>query len=168
MPFDFNNRPWPAGDETFFHNTVPLPLLQIGPHCVSTVLGSITGERPESLQGIINAQDPITWSSALQKWGMKLAYCPIDVRKLMHYMTELVALDDLFALSYYSTLDKNKILGEPNENGWVCSSHIVIMHRSEIIDPAKGTSVHAFEHECNEYHTKRIFRVVPESYHRSI
>ena len=90
---------------------------------------------------------------------MKLAYIPFDARKLKFYMDELVSLDDLFLLSYYSGLSL-EILRDPDENGWVCESHVVILHRDQIIDPASGESRPAFDHWCNGCHTKRIFRVV--------
>jgi len=116
----------------------------------------------------MNTQDPVSWSEALQKWDMKLAYCPTDARKLKHYMKELVALDDLFTLSYYTPPNPNAILGEPNSDGWVTSFHIVILHRSKILDPLSGTETEAFDHPCNDYHTKRIFRVVPADHLRGL
>jgi len=83
-------------------------------------------------------------------------------------MKELVALDDLFTLSYYTTNDPNAILGEPNNSGWLTDSHIVVLHRSKILDPKSGKETEAFDHECNQYHTKRIFRVVPAEYPRGL
>jgi len=76
---------------------------------------------------------------ALAKHGMKLAYCPTDVRKLKHYLPELIALDDGFTLSYYTTRDPPKILAEPNADGWVTGSRIVLLHRDQILDTATGT-----------------------------
>ena len=99
---------------------------------------------------------------------MQFAYCPTDARKLRFYIPELIELDDLFTLSYYTTSDQHTILGAPNNSGWVCGSHIVVMHRNRILDPATGTVTMASEHHCNEYHTKRIFRVVPAGYHRRL
>ena len=83
------------------------PFLQSGLTCVSTTLGSLTGNGPEhflNLQrdGKLNTEDPVSWSEVLKPFEMKLAYLPFDGRKLRFYMDELVALDDLFLLSYYS------------------------------------------------------------------
>ncbi len=69
---------------------------------------------------------------------MKLAYCPTDVRKIRFYVPELLALDDLFTLSYYTPPDSRSILADPGEDGWVCGSHIVVLHRDEVLDPASG------------------------------
>ncbi|CAF1333805.1 unnamed protein product [Rotaria sordida] len=148
----------------YFENTHPTR--QTGPHCVSTVLAMLTGKKPEDFQGKMNTQDPCSWSRVLQPYGMKLAYCPMDVRKLKFYMDKLIAFDDLFTLSYYTTLDPKEILADPDNAGWITGSHIVILHRNQIIDPVLGRTTPALEHECNDYHTKRIFRVVPCDYVR--
>jgi hypothetical protein len=132
------------------------------------VLGILTGAPPEKFQGAINTQDPVSWSEALKAWDMKLAYCPADVRKLKHYMKELVALDALFTLSYYTTIEPDEILADPDSSGWVTGSHIVILHRDKILDPMSGSERGAFEHECNDYHTKRIFRVVSVEHPRGL
>ena len=168
MSFDPSCHLWPDKNEKYFPDAELIPLLQIGPNCVSTSLGILTCNRPQKFQGSINSQDPTSWSLALQEYGMKLAYCPNDARKLKFYMPELLELDDLFTLSYYTTLDKNVILGDPNAHGWICSSHIVILHRDKIIDPQTGDTTNARDHACNEYHTKRIFRVIPCLHNRGL
>lgn len=168
MPYDATCLLWPRKDEAFFRDKTFQVRRQIGPHCVSTVLGILTGEQPEYFHGIINTQDPVSWSESLIPFGMKLAYCPTDVRKIKHYINELVSYDDLFTLSYYTTLDPNAILGEPDDRGWVTGSHIVILHRNRILDPQNGDEIDAFHHPCNEYHTKRIFRVVPAGHPRGL
>ena len=168
MPYDAISPLWPQSNEPFFRDRTFEPIRQSGPHCVSTVLAMLTGTSPETFQGKINTQDPVSWSEALRQWGMKLAYCPADVRKLKYYMKELVALDDLFTLSYYTTNDPSAILGKPDSRGWITGSHIVILHRSKILDPQSGRETEAFEHECNKYHTKRIFRVVPADHSRGL
>lgn len=168
MPFDMKSQLWPDAKERFFTDRELRVMRQTGPHCVSTSLAILTGADPEQFQGVVNTQDPISWSDAIAEWGMQFAYCPTDARRLRFYIPELIALDDLFTLSYYTTLDGDTILGDPNDRGWVCGSHIVVMHRDKILDPASGTVTSANEHHCNDYHTKRIFRVVPASYHRRL
>jgi len=135
---------------------------------VSTTLAMLTGKTPEDFQGKMNTQDPYSWSQVLQPYGIKLAYCPSDIRKLKFYMNELVAMDDLFTLSYYTSTDGEDILGDPDSKGWITGSHIVILHRDQIFDPATGTMTPAFEHYCNDYHTKRIFRTVPSDHPRGL
>jgi len=130
------------------------------------VLAMLTGQPPEMFQDHVNTQDPVSWSSALRPYGLRLAYCPTDVRRLCFYLPELVALDDLFTLSYYSPTDGATILQDPDTNDWVCSSHIVVLHRSEILDPAKGEGLDARSHPCGDHHTKRIFRLVPAEHER--
>lgn len=82
MPYDANCRLWPPSDESYFRDRIIRALQQTGPHCVSTVLAMLTGDAPETFQGKVNTQDPVSWSDALMRYGMKLAYCPTDVRKL--------------------------------------------------------------------------------------
>ena len=168
MPYDHNCHLWQNRDDVFFGNLDLLPQQQVGPHCVSTSLAILTGSTPEEFQGVVNTQNPSSWSDKLQEWDMKLAYCPTDTRKLKYYMPELVELDDLFTLSYYTTTREEQILSDPDENGWITGSHIVILHRDKIFDPANGQVTNAMEHHCNQYYTKRIFRVVPGHYKRGL
>lgn len=160
MPYDHASNLWPTDGDCFFRDRDVSPIRQYGLHCVSTVLAMLTSQSPETFQGRMNTQDPVSWSAALSDYGMKLAYCPTDVRKLCFYLPELIRLDDLFTLSYYSPID-HSILDDPDENGWVCGSHIVILHRSRILDPASGRSCDAWGHDCGNHFTKRVFRVVP-------
>jgi len=160
MGYSKNSHLWPEAGEVFFREHVITPLCQSGPHCVATCLAMLTGACPEQFIDKVNTQDPVAWSEALQAYGMKLAYCPTDARKLKFYSEELLAIDDLFTISYYTTVDASRILRDPDENGWVCGSHIVILHRGMIYDPATGKVASLLEHQGQECHTKRIFRVV--------
>lgn len=168
MPYDMNSQLWPNLHEVFFRDRELRVIRQTGPHCVSTSLAILTGATPEEFQGTVNTQDPTSWSDKIKEWGIQFAYCPTDARKLRFYLPELLERDDLFTLSYYTTLEADRLLGDPNERGWICGSHIVVMHRDKILDPASGMVVKANDHQCNDYHTKRIFRVVPAGYKRSL
>ncbi len=168
MSADATSCLWPEDGENFFREKGFQPVQQSANHCVAASLAILTGETEAHFQGKVNTQNPVSWSDALRRWSMKLAYCPTDVRKLEHYMKELVRHDDLFALSYYTRLEPAEILGEPDRSGWVTGSHIVILHRDQILDPAKGTSTKASDHSCRERHTKRIFRVVPADHARGL
>jgi len=167
VEFDKKASLWNA-DETFFRYKKFNPKKQEGPSCVATVLSILADEQPAYFQERINTQDPVSWSDALVPFSMKLAYCPTDCRKVMHYANQLLLIDDLFFISYYTPKDPWAILGDPDQDGWVCGSHIVICHRSNIIDPAKGTQTPLLEHKSMNRHTKRIFRIVPESHKRGI
>jgi hypothetical protein len=168
MPYDTKSQLWSTEGEAFFRDRVFHAQKQSGPHCVTTVLAMLTGLPAEVFQGKVNTQDPASWSQALGVSGMKLAYCPTDVRKLRHYMDELRRMDDLFTLSYYTTTDHVRMLGEPDDRGWLTGSHIVILHRRLILDPRSGNVEEAPAHPCNGFHTKRIFRVVPVNHARGL
>ena len=168
MPYDRTTGLWPSTGEHFFREQRIASILQSGPHCVSTVLGMLTGAESERFQGKINTQDPGSWSQALSKWNMKLAYCPSDVRKVKFYLPELLAIDDLFTISYFTPHEPSDILADPSEDGWICGSHIVILHRDRIFDPAGGNACRFQEHDCLECHTKRVFRVVPLIHERGL
>jgi hypothetical protein len=172
MSFDLSARLWSNRKEHFFRERYFKPVKQAGPHCVSTVLAILTGKRSSYFlrlqsNGELNTQDPFSWSVFLRPFGMKLAYTPFDVRKLRFYMDELVSMDDLFLLCYY-TGRRTDMLRSPDEKGWICGSHVVVLHRDQIIDPFGGEVVHAFDHHCNERHTKRIFRIVPADHPRGL
>jgi len=168
MAYDLNNQLWLNKSEHFFQDEYITPVLQDGPHCVSTSLAILTGAEPEDFQGVVNTQDPISWSQSLGLYGMKLAYCPTDARRLEFYMSELIELDDLFTLSYYTARDEYEILSDPGDRGWIGGSHVVVMHRDQIYDPARGNVSDALKHHANIYHTKRIFRVVPIDHQRGV
>jgi hypothetical protein len=104
----------------------------------------LTGTGPESFEGEINTQNPVTWSDALMPFGMKLAYCPSDIRKLKFYLNELVELDDLFLLCYYTDHESLDFLDDPDQNGWIGHSHVVILYQNLILDPQTGKKILRF------------------------
>lgn len=167
MPYDDSTPLWPTTEEHYFHDTEFTSRTQHGYNCVSIALAVLTGEEPEFFQRTINTQDPVSWSEALHPFGMKLAYCPFDVRRLKFYVDELIQLDDLFLLCYYLLADES-ILSDPDSTGWVCGSHVVILHRDLILDSLIGIPAPANQHSCGEHYTKRIFRVVPVDHQRGV
>jgi hypothetical protein len=159
---------WSNTKEFFYKEKIFKPLRQSGPHCVSTALAILAEVKPEDFQNEkVNTQDPVSWSLALQQYGMKLAYCPCDLRKIKLYMDELIEFDDLFLLCYYIPTG-NTILEDPDDKGWICGSHVVIMHRDKIIDSMYGINMFAKEHSCNNHYTKRLFRVIPQEHQRGL
>ena len=164
MPHDRNAPLWPNDTDSFFRDRRLTPRPQAPKQCVATTLAMLTGSDPEHFVGRINTQDPRTWSAALAEWGVRLAYCPTDARQLLHYRDELLRLDDLFTLSYYTPADPADILKPPAEDGWLCGSHVVLLHRGTILDPQGGYDLPAPDHGCWDHHTKRVFRVVPAGY----
>ena len=146
---------------------------QIGPSCVATTLAMIartTGADVEAddFKTITNSQSPHSWSNALKPYGMQLAYCNHDARRIEHYIDELVELNDLFFLCFYSV----NPLSDPDANGKLCTAHIVTMHNDTIYDTAKhsgsGGVVLANDYTRLERPTKRIFRVVPLGHPRCV
>ena len=146
---------------------------QIGPSCVATTLAMIartTGADvgADDFKTITNSQSPHSWSNALKPYGMQLAYCNHDVRRIEHYIDELVELDDLFFLCFYSVNPPS----DPDANGKLCTAHIVTMHNDTIYDTAKqsgsGGVVLANDYTRLERQTKRIFRVVPLGHPRCV
>ena len=164
MPHDRNAPLWPNDTDSFFRDRRLTPRSQAPKQCVATTLAMLADRDPEHFVGRINTQDPRTWSAALAEWGMRLAYCPTDARQLRHYRDELLRLDDLFTVSYYTPADPHDILRPPSADGWVCGSHVVLLHRGTILDPQGGYDLPASDHGCWDHHTKRIFRVVPAGY----
>lgn len=168
MAHDLKSHLWTNKTDSFFRDHKFEPIKQSGKHCVPASLAILTNKKSEEFQNDkVNTQDPYSWSEALRLSGMRLAYCPSDVRKLKFYMPELIELNDLFLLCYYSPTDST-ILDDPDEKGWVCGSHVVVLHRDKIVDPKYGNITDATKHECNDHHTKRLFRVLPDSHARGL
>lgn len=146
---------------------------QRGPSCVATTLSLIANARgatttPEDFKAVTNSQAPHTWSQALKPYGMQLAYCNTDLRRLEYFIEELVEEDDLFLLSFYS----HDPPSDPQPSGKLVTAHIVTLHRDTVYDTAKdadaGGVVKAVDYARLERQTKRIFRVVPLYHPRCI
>lgn len=165
--YDYNSSLWPVKEHFFRDFEFHWDHIDSG-NCVVQVLSLLTGDKMMDLADRINTQDPHSWSESLKPHGLKLAYCPTDVRKLSFYMEELINHDDLFLLCYYTVRASVDILSDPDEKGWICGSHIVVLHRSRILSPTLKMSRDARNHPCNGMHTKRIFRVVPAGHPRGL
>ena len=160
-------------DAPFFDDLKLQHVRQVGPSCVATTLSMVanaTGAKttPEDFKAVTNSQAPHTWSEALKPYGMQLAYCNHDLRRLAYFVDELVELNDLFFLCFYSEDPPS----DPNASGKLCTAHIVTMHRGTVYDTAKaahfGGVCHAHDYSRLERQTKRIFRVVPLHHPRCV
>ncbi len=167
---------WPdpgSNDGPFFHDLNLQHIKQQGPSCVPTTLAMIakaTGAlvSPEDIMLEINSQAPHTWSDALSPYGMQLAYCNTDVRRLSHIVDELVTLDDLFLVSFYS---EDPPFDPPLGSGKLCTAHIVTLHRDIIFDTAKTKirgKVPAITYPRINNPIKRVFRVLPLGHRRCL
>jgi len=99
---------------------------------------------------------------------MKLAYCPTDLRRLKYFIPEMLEIDDLFAIGIYSPENVIGIGREPDEKGWVCGSHFIVMHRDRIFDTARDEPVTAAKYPRLECYVKRIFRILPDWHSRGL
>jgi hypothetical protein len=167
--FDAHTSLWsPSEASPHFHHLCLTHRVQIGGTCVSTGLSLLTKEEPVDVRAHLNTQDPISWSRYLQRHGMKLAYCATDLRRLRHYVNELLAHDDLFTLSTYSPSSAHDIGEEPDRNGWICGSHFVVLHRDTVYDTRFAHPVPLREYCDLDRYVKRLFRVVPASHVRGL
>jgi len=167
--FDHSTALWSPPEATpHFHGLRLAHRVQIGGSCVSTGLSLLTGEDPSQVRPQLNTQDPVSWSRYLQGHGMKLAYCPTDLRRLRHYVSELLAHDDLFTLSMYSPTDARHIGAEPDASGWVCGSHFVVLHRDMVYDTCCQAPVPLRDYGNLDHYVKRLFRVVPAQHARGL
>ena len=77
-------------------------------------------------------------------------------------------LDDLFTISTYSPTCPSFIGAEPDDTGWICGSHFVVLHRETIYDSVLDGPVPLSEYsDCTRY-VKRLFRVVPKDHPRGL
>lgn len=167
--FDHASSLWPSeSGERFFPELSIRHRTQMGGSCVSTGLSLLTGQAPADVRQQINTQDPVSWSQYLQGHGMKLAYCPSDLRRLRHYKAQLLALDDLFTLSTYSSQDPEVIGADPSESGWVCGSHFVVLHRHTVYDTRYSEPIALNDYGNLNRYVKRLFRVVPAAHGRGL
>lgn len=167
--FDAHTLLWSPPEHTpHFHHLRLTHRVQIGGSCVSTGLSLLTGEEPVEVRAQLNTQDPVSWSRYLQRHGMKLAYCPTDLRRLHHYVDELLAHDDLFTLSTYSPGNPLDIGEEPDSSGWICGSHFVVLHGDMVYDTRYPHPIPLREYEDLNRYVKRLFRVVPADHERGL
>lgn len=174
LEYDARAALWPAvpghevSDGAFFRGLSLTHRVQVGGSCVSTGLSLLTGETPDQVRQRVNTQDPVSWSRYLQGHGMKLAYCPTDLRRLKHHVPELLQHDDLFTLSTYSPNDASGIGAEPDAFGWVCGSHFVVLHRNMVFDTCLPQPVPLPVYAGCDRYVKRVFRVVPAQHERGL
>lgn len=152
---------WPDNSQPFFPSlqldSAPVP----GTFSIASIIASLTGGDLEAIMNKVGANDPVSWSLVLEDYGMKLAYCPTDIRRVIHYLDELVALNDVFILTYYTPERPPRILAEPDNLGWICGMHSVLVVREMVYDPYLDIRQRIYAHHCRHFHTKSIFRVVP-------
>jgi len=165
MDYNKSCKLWPYGRDKYYADKKIKPQTQEGGTCVSTCLSMLTDIDVKKIvalvsKGELNTQDPRSWSRWLRSYGMKLAYLPTDCRKLRFYVDELLDINDLFTISIY-TGSQDEILKDPDDQDWVCWSHIVLLHGDRIYDPKNGSAKLAKDHDYCKVHTKRIFRVIP-------
>ena len=163
--FDQHADLWPDGaGENFYPQLKLAHRVQIGGSCVSTSLSLLTGEAPAAIRQQINTQSPVSWSRYLHHYGMQFAYCAHDFRKLKYYVGDLLTLDDLFALSTYSPVNPLHIGSEPDNSGWVCGSHFVLLLRGMVHDTRFPEPVRLSGYCDLDRYVKRIFRIVPAAH----
>jgi len=91
LAFDYASSLWPTTPvEKFFPDLTIQHCQQTGGSCVATGLSLLTRQPPETVRQHINTQNPVSWSHYLQSHGMKLAYCPTDLRRLRFYRGRIV------------------------------------------------------------------------------
>ena len=142
--------------------------LQVGGSCVSTGISVITHKEPREIRDSINTQSPMSWSDYLRPFGWKLAYCNTDLRRLSNYVDELLHWDDLFVVCTYSPQDAQDIGEEPDGDGWICSSHFMLLQGAMIYDTRFSEPIPLTEHRDLNRYVKRIFRVVPVDHPRGL
>ena len=171
-PLWYEERPGEPQGPFFSHLAIE-HVKQVGPSCVATTLSMVanaTGANttPEDFKAVTNSQAPHTWSEALKPYGMQLAYCNNDVRRLDYFVDELVGYNDLFFLCFYSKDPPS----DPQPSGGLGDVYKRQLHRDTIYDTAKFPSsdgvCKAHDYSRLERQTKRIFRVVPLYHPRCI
>tara|TARA_X000000368_G_scaffold201209_1_gene158862 strand:+ start:1253 stop:1786 length:534 start_codon:yes stop_codon:yes gene_type:complete len=164
---------WDSNDCSYFENLKIVHKQQNGPSCVATTLSMLVESlgnniSPEYFKSLTNSQSPQTWSDSLKKFGLQLAYCNTDVRRLSYLIEELKSYDDLFLISFYSVDPPF----DTDVNGKLCTAHIITMHKGTIFDTAKS-SVYGGVCKSEDYArldrpVKRIFRVLPLGHERCL
>lgn len=169
MTHDAHSSLWCSQDtQRFFPHLKLQHRRQQSTDCVANTLSVLTGIEPALIQAEINTQSPISWSDFLAGSGLQLAYCNTDFRRLRHYVQDLLALDDLFLISTYGALDPGEIGREPDLSGWITGSHISVLYRDTVFDSMLGKTCLLTEYNRLNRYVKRLFRVVPLGYSRSL
>ena len=170
---DPTSKIWDSSDESYFHGIDITHKQQFGPSCVATTLSLIVESfgftaKPDYFKVRTNSQSPQSWSDSLKEFGLQLAYCNTDVRRLSYLVDELKSYNDLFLVSFYS-IDPPF---DTDVNGKLCTAHIVTLHNDTIYDTAKP-SKHGGVCKIGNYSrldrpVKRIFRVLPLGHKRCL
>jgi hypothetical protein len=124
---------------------------------------------------VVDSHDPVSWSCALEEFGMKLAYCPTDTIKLKHYGKELTDLDDMFLICTYAISDLSvETNDDDGPNKTVYGYDAFVIWRGcilDIVSDSCGNNVITtaiMKHKLGESHVKGIYRVVPVTHKRGL
>ena len=164
---------WDCSDESYFDTININHKQQVGPSCVATTLSLIVESfgftaKPDYFKARTNSQSPQSWSDSLKEFGLQLAYCNTDVRRLSYLVDELKSYNDLFLISFYSQDPPF----DTDVNGKLCTAHIVTLHNDTIYDTAKPSSSGGVckigSYSRLDRPVKRIFRVLPLGHERCL
>ncbi|CAF1404661.1 unnamed protein product [Adineta ricciae] len=81
---------------------------------------------------------------------------------------ELIGLDDLFALNFYTASNPEDIFGNAYHTAFVTQSDLIMLHRDKIYHSTRHQYVPARDHRCVNYHTKYIFQVPSATHDRGL
>ncbi len=169
MPHDLHSTLWDAHESSPLFPDLKLQhRRQTSTDCVANALSVLALAEPASIALEINTQSPISWSDYLLGAGYQLAYCNTDFRRLHHYVDELLELDDLFLISTYGSMEPSQIGREPDQNGWITGSHIAVLYRDTVYDSMLSGPCRLRDYPRNNRYVKRLFRVVPAGFSRSL
>ncbi|CAF1582907.1 unnamed protein product [Adineta ricciae] len=81
---------------------------------------------------------------------------------------QLIGLDDLFALNFYTASNPEDIFGNAYHTAFVTQSDLIMLHRDKIYHSTRHQYVPARDHRCVNYHTKYIFQVPSATHDRGL
>jgi len=149
------------GKEIFFHNKNFVPAQHDSCSAAAAALATICCCNVWDMENRIVPSNPRTWLLALQDFGLNLEYWTTWLCEMRWFMSDLLMVDDLFLLCYYTTVSPDEVMAFESQGMTTECFHIVILHRCAIIDPVLGECESAFLHPCNGMLARWIFRVVP-------
>ncbi len=156
---------WSALSPEVKNDRIDIQIIKQAPKkCVATCLAMLTHQNPDIFDSV-DKDDPYSWSVALKPYNLKLVYCNTQPITLKHYRDELEELNDLFLIGLYTSDKVNQITAPLNKKGTNGSSHLVLLKGQTVYDP--NEAIYHLEY-FDEYHVKRIFRVVPLDYERGL
>ena len=142
---------WPSREDCFFKDS-KLNSKKLGEISVFKLLATLTDAKQEFFKERMNKYYPIDLFNAFMWLGFRVVPCLTYNPSLKFYIDELIKLNDLFVIIYFT----NKSVGK----GLIRNGRVTVLFRDRLYLADGSRSIQM--KECPDKQLIGIYRIVPE------